>query len=109
MTVMEPEFYQGRMWVVTTDSGVGYYPASLFTRKEVTADLEPYDLIEEEEGWWARLSEPGCLDCTEWIGPCESAAAARAELAEAFNLCPECLGELDEDYRCPECEGEEEK
>ena len=35
------------------------------------------------KGWAARLSAPGYLDCTDWMGPYTSEAEALAELEAA--------------------------
>ena len=41
---------------------------------------------------WARLSAPGYLDCTDWLGPCETMNEAKAAIVAAFGVCP-CCGE----------------
>jgi len=40
--------------------------------------------VECVRGWFARLSAPGYLDCTEWCGPFPSEAAALAHLEEMY-------------------------
>ena len=35
---------------------------------------------------WARLSAPGYLDATEWLGPFDTLAEAGAELAELYDV-----------------------
>jgi hypothetical protein len=49
------------------------------------------DAIEESEGWRARLSAPGYLDCTEWGGVYPTEAEALRALAQDLDLCPYCL------------------
>ena len=46
-------------------------------------DVEP-DNVDTVFGWWARLSAPGYMDCTEWIGPFESADDAGEELLSSY-------------------------
>jgi hypothetical protein len=56
--------------VVDTNEGVHYYPADMFSRKEVIEFEGGPDSINEYEriqGYGARLSAPGYLDCTEWV------------------------------------------
>ena len=50
-----------------------------------------------EKGWFARLSAPGYLDCTDWYGPYEHEHEARAFILEAFDIDPDTGGELEED------------
>lgn len=46
-------------------------------------ELEAED--EAEPGWYARLSAPGYLDCTEWTGPFDSFDDAAQYLIETFS------------------------
>jgi hypothetical protein len=39
-------------------------------------EVESYKVV---EGWFARYSAPGYLDCTEWVGPCCTEEEAIAE------------------------------
>lgn len=36
------------------------------------------------EGWFARMSAPGYLDCTDWIGPYDTAEEAERECREMY-------------------------
>lgn len=49
--------------------------------------------IAEKTGWCGRMSAPGYMDSTEWMGPYDTAAEARRAVIEQFELCPAC-----EDY-----------
>lgn len=49
--------------------------------------------IEQITGYSSRLSAPGYMDCTEWLGPFDSAGEARRAVVDDFELCPAC-----EDY-----------
>ena len=44
------------------------------------------DSVERKEGWYARLSAPGYLDCTEWDGPHETAELALAAVKEFYEV-----------------------
>lgn len=46
--------------------------------------------IEQVNGYAGRLSAPGYLDCTDWIGPFDSAKDARREVINTYDLCPAC-------------------
>ncbi len=53
--------------------------------------MEPYldpstEIVSVEcvRGWFARLSAPGYMDCTDWSGPFPSEAAALAHLEEMY-------------------------
>ena len=46
--------------------------------------------IDEVTGYSGRLSAPGYMDCTEWMGPYDSAEEARRAVIETFELCPAC-------------------
>jgi hypothetical protein len=55
--------------------------------------------------FWARLSAPGYLDATDWIGPFKTEADARAGLSDAYDVCGECgedMGTI-EGSLCPRC------
>lgn len=69
----------------TRNEGIVSYPGEYFFPAEVAkmhdADVED---VETVIGWFARLSAPGYMDCTEWQGPYETEAEALADLAETF-------------------------
>jgi hypothetical protein len=71
-------------------------------------DLDVNSIKMRHNGYGARLSDAGYLDRTDWIiGNSEN--AVRQELADTYDLCPECLAELDEDYVCQDCLKEKEE
>lgn len=78
---MEPETYYGVMLEVDGD----YYPADMFTAEYVATEekCDVEDVI-EHEGWFARLSMPGYMDCTDWSGPFETEAEALEYLNELY-------------------------
>ena len=62
------------MWVCEdTHGGSSYFPDDTFSR-ELAAEqcgVDPED-VSHERGWWARLSDPGYVDQTDWHGPFKS-------------------------------------
>lgn len=50
-------------------------------------NVEP-DQVTTEFGWGARLSAPGYMDCTDWIGPFSTEQEAVEELYEMYGECP---------------------
>lgn len=114
MAFMEPEIIHTTMYSAEKNGETLTFPSVCFGKADVAseADVEE-DEIEEQTGWWARLSAPGYMDATEWLGPYETEDEAKDDLAEENNLCPSCLAELDENYECPNerigtCEGADE-
>lgn len=86
MSFMEPQIIWGR-WYELRD---------LENDDVVWCDekLDGYAVESEVEGWGARLSAPGYLDCTEWL-VCDTEAEARDELVTLYDLCPHCLAQDD--------------
>ena len=82
---MQPEVWHGSCWKVDTDNGIELYPCDYFDSFSV-ADMTDCDEddIERVTGFFARLSAPGYLDCTEWSGPFKTEAEARAYLTETY-------------------------
>lgn len=77
MPFMQPDIQQGSYFSVETTHGTEIVPADLIhNRSEVYAHelitylegepRDPDETLHAEEGWLARLSAPGYLDCTEW-------------------------------------------
>jgi hypothetical protein len=56
--------------------------------------------------WFARLSAPGYLDCTDWLGPFDTIEQSRAAIVEVFNVCPWCGARYEDDEEC-DCEANE--
>ena len=71
---MQPEIYKDRAYIVETTHGTGVVPWKLVGNVKEMDYLEdylegaPYDDQELviKEGYLARMSAPGYLDCTEW-------------------------------------------
>lgn len=58
--------------------------AHYFDRKEWNDGLPGNRRCSTCWGWYARLSAPGYLDCTDWHGPYESEAQALVALWEVY-------------------------
>lgn len=43
---------------------------------------------EDEQGYCGRLSAPGYMDCTDWLGPFETPREAREAILETHEVCP---------------------
>lgn len=110
MSHLQPQAVYDLFLVCETTGGVEMFPADLVGVEEpfpevilstdastdpVDADMvgrmEPYlnhgyELLSVEcvKGWFARLSAPGYMDCTEWCGPFPSEDAALAHLEEMY-------------------------
>ena len=52
--------------------------------------VREYDITSEVETitgkFWGRLSASGYMDCTDWDGPYDTLAEAKASLAEMFDV-----------------------
>jgi hypothetical protein len=74
---MKPEVIQGTFYRVEDKYGFD----SLVLPGHVG---ENGDDAEKVEGWFARLSAPGYLDCTDWDGPFKTREEAYAQLCKTF-------------------------
>ena len=48
--------------------------------------MQADDDTDAEPGWYARLTAPGYLDCTDWRGPYPSAFRAVRDLCRTFDV-----------------------
>ena len=82
---MKPEIFKGTCWQADTNNGIELYPCDYFDSLSV-ADITDCgeDDIEKVYGYFARLSMPGYMDCTEWCGPFKTEAEARAYLSDTY-------------------------
>lgn len=60
--------------------------------REVLGD--EFDSECHTEGFYSRLSAPGYLDCTDWLGPFKTEKQAKRELCDTYGLCPYCLDDV---------------
>lgn len=97
MAFMEPEITFMTMLHIETTCGTELVPISTIADGPDPVDLEAYlqgrilpGGHSQEEGYYARLSAPGYLDCTGWSGPYRTEAEARDALAEMHDICPKC-------------------
>lgn len=62
-----------------------------------------------QAGWYSRLSAPGYLDCTDWVGPFETEDDALRDCMEAYDVDEngdDLPVEDEELYECVACHGE---
>jgi len=98
MPFMEPQAQELVMFVLETTAGTESVPVEFVGEDARPDDLRDYiegepledAELEREQGWYARFSAPGYMDCTDWVGPCGSAEAAFDELAEVHDVCRSC-------------------
>lgn len=110
MGFMQPQADHFTMLVIETSAGTEAVPRDIVGPTRDPADLVDYlegeaeeeAEIEEQTGWWARLSAPGYLDCTSWDGPHATEEDALKALAELHDICPRCY-ENCEDGPAGEC------
>lgn len=79
--VIHGEFHQ----LDTRYEGIVSVPAKYFDPASL-ADQYKGDVadVETVTGWFARLSAPGYMDCTEWSGPFATEEEAREHLIEMY-------------------------
>lgn len=99
MPFMKPEIAHFTMLTIDGAHGsTNYVPADLVSPNPTLADLADYceelpdslDTLQRINGYWARFSAPGYLDCTDWCGPYNTEANAIAGLADQYDVCPHC-------------------
>jgi hypothetical protein len=71
MNNMKPEIVYSRWTIVDSMHGVTLYPhdVSILDAIEDSGGSDVIYSVEVEFAWAYRLSMPGYLDCTDWIGP----------------------------------------
>ena len=76
----------GDPWVTATDPETGYAYSVPLAHYEgfVTDETETHT-----SGWFCRLSAPGYMDATEWVGPFDTLEAAKSALSDTFDVDPE--------------------
>ena len=85
MSHMEKQVDYCTMYDVDTDCGSFLVPGDLVGDNPSPEDFRDYVDGEPEDftrvkGWFARLSAPGYMDCTDWIGPYDTEEEAIEEL-----------------------------
>jgi len=76
-------------WRVEDQNGTTFYPCDYFSKAQIykmhdlVEDEDEGELIEQVNGYGARLSAPGYLDATEW-GVYETKAEAKAALDQMY-------------------------
>lgn len=94
MAFMQPYVYRADYFVVETSIGSEIVPADVIgrtcaTAAEAFADycegsiVDPDECVPIKNGFLARLSAPGYMDCTDWSAH-ETEAEARAYLVDTY-------------------------
>ena len=94
MSHMQPQIVFDEWWKVETDNGTTFIPVDVVGDIAKPIDFLDYieddkppapDAYEEINGYGARLSAPGYLDCTEWI-VFDTKKEAREYLREMYDV-----------------------
>lgn len=96
MAHMQPDISQGDYFEVETTNGTEIVPGDVIgrfcgTAAEAFANYvegkiaDPEECIECKNGWLARMSAPGYMDCTDWTAH-ESEQAAQEYLRDTYGV-----------------------
>ena len=80
---MEIEIMFDKFYAVDIDGETELYPSAYFY---YNLDDPTNDNVELITGWFGRLSMPGYLDCTGWVGPFDSEQEVNWELTALYSL-----------------------
>lgn len=93
---MRHQIVQEHFYRIGTDSCEEFLvPESICSTMQTPDDPESFEEycesgipidIESVFGFFCRLSAPGYMDCTDWIGPFDTEAEAEEELAKDYDL-----------------------
>lgn len=100
MAFMNPQACDGP-WVVVEEDGTTVIPLDVVGidldtaegldldgwrghLRDYVQDTDRVSEVEVKDGWCARLSASGYLDCTDWTGPYATEAEALEALAEMY-------------------------
>lgn len=86
MSFMQQQITRKQKWyqIDTIREGIVVYPADMFSAEWVAEEWDrPIEDVEIIEGYGARLSAPGYMDCTEW-SVFNTPAEAQAYLDEYY-------------------------
>lgn len=95
MSHMKPDIQFGVFDIIETKNGTQIVPIGTYCDDEILKLIDNtnvHDLItalnkglyNQLEGWFARFSAPGYMDCTDWNGPYDSELHAMRELDEQY-------------------------
>jgi len=97
---MQPEITFEPFEIIETNQGTVIVPAGTLSTNEIlellNEETDPLHCLtdlgqakeagiyEVKEGWFARLSAPGYLDCTDWDGPFKTEQEAKEYLIDIY-------------------------
>lgn len=85
MAHMQPEYIRCTFITGEDKDGIGFaYPEGMYHQEDGDVNVERILFR-----WWARLTAPGYLDCTDWHGPYDTHAAACEGLSELYGINPD--------------------
>lgn len=93
MAHMRPHYENTTMWMLTRPNGDSeLFDVCEHACYEIERDIdigngESY-IITCQQGWFARLSADGYLDCTDWGGPFYSEEGARGYIVDTYEVDP---------------------
>ena len=89
MAFMVPQYEKGRRWELTKPDGESEFFEEIGDAcrhiAEHATDKDDYT-VTCQNGWFARLSAPGYMDCTEWCGPFDTAFDARQYIVDTYDV-----------------------
>ena len=104
MAFMQPDIQYFTAYEVETTCGTEFVPTAVCGKVNNVADLLAYiegspqgdddAPVDKATGWWSRLSAPGYMDCTDWSGPYDTRAEAKAALVDLYDVDPDTGDEL---------------
>ena len=95
MSHMKPDIQFGVFDIIETKNGTHIIPIGTLDESEIIKLIDNTNvgdlltalnkgLYNQLEGWFARFSAPGYMDCTDWSGPYDSELHAMRELDEQY-------------------------
>ena len=84
-TFMKNELEHGTFHIGETTEGMVILPPNVFETEKKHYELLRGKRWRRKCGWYARLSAPGYLDCTDWSGPFDSEKEANEYLNDMYD------------------------
>jgi hypothetical protein len=86
----EVEFRNGETEYIHMDAFGTKGDVSGLIKKHYDSLGTPVELVSiVQDKWWCRLSAPGYLDATDWLGPFDTKKEAMDELSDVYDVDPE--------------------
>ena len=103
MAFMEPD-YTSEMYAVFHKETDTFHEGTYCEDRDIcqsawidAMNVDPSDYqVRRVPGYFARLSAPGYLDCTDWYGPYKTLAEAKEHLSAIFDVDPDTGDDLED-------------